>query len=71
LNTKSREAIWEQGIEKGERKSIMNSLSDEIIKKYHTFNLKQKMRLAGIILEDLKTKISSSISGIQSLKIMP
>lgn len=46
----------EQGIEKGERKSIMDSLSDEIIKKYYTFNLKQKAKLAEIIMEDLKNK---------------
>lgn len=46
----------EQGIERGERKSVMDSLADEIIKRYHTFNLKQKVRLAEIILEDLKNK---------------
>jgi hypothetical protein len=46
----------EQGIEKGERKSVMNLLAGEILKKVENFNLSQKIQLAKIILDDLERK---------------
>ncbi len=46
----------EQGIEKGERKSVMNLLADEIIKRIGDFSYGQKIQLAEILLDDLKRK---------------
>jgi hypothetical protein len=46
----------EQGIDKVERKSIMSAMADEILRKSLKFDLKQKIELAGIILEDLRNK---------------
>lgn len=46
----------EQGIEKGERKSVMNELADAIMKKVFELNNLQKLDLAKIILEDLNKK---------------
>jgi len=46
----------EQGIEKGERKSVMNLLADEIIKRAGSFGYGQKIQLAEILLDDLKQK---------------
>ncbi|MCX6765861.1 MAG: DUF4012 domain-containing protein [Candidatus Moranbacteria bacterium] len=46
----------QQGIEKGERKSVMNLLAAEISKRVSGFNSTQKLELAKIILEDLKKK---------------
>jgi hypothetical protein len=49
-------AYWHQGIKTGERKSIMNPLAKEIIKKVQSFDNTQKIKLAEIILEDLNNK---------------
>lgn len=46
----------EQGIEKGERKSVMNLLANEIIKRAGQFSYGQKIQLAEILLDDLKQK---------------
>jgi len=49
-------AYWEQGIEKGERKSVMNDLAKEIIKKVYNLNNSQRIELMKIILSDLNKK---------------
>ncbi len=46
----------EQGIEKGERKSVMNDLAKEIINKVSGLGIVQKMELMKIILSDLDRK---------------
>ena len=46
----------EQGIEKGERKSIMNELANALIEKISAFNVSRKIDLAKVILEDLNNK---------------
>ncbi len=46
----------QQGIEKGERKSIMNELAEVIMKKVSDMNSAQKLDLAKIILKDLNSK---------------
>lgn len=45
-----------QGIPRGDRKSIMSVLAQEIIKKVFELNLSQKLELAKIIFEDLNRK---------------
>jgi len=47
---------YEQGIQRGERKTVLGLLGQEIVKKISSFNLSDKAKLAGIILEDLKNK---------------
>lgn len=49
-------AYADQGIEKENRKSIMDELAEEIISKVFQFKIKDKIKLAQIILEDLKNK---------------
>lgn len=49
-------AYWEQGIERGERKSVMNALAKEIIGKISDLSTSQKMELMKIILSDLDKK---------------
>ena len=49
-------AYDEQGISRGERKSVMNVLAKEIMKKVFDLSLTQKMDLAKIIFEDLSRK---------------
>jgi len=46
----------QQGIKKGDRKSVMNALASVILKKLASFSNSQKLALAKIILADLKTK---------------
>ena len=46
----------EQGIAHAERKSVMNSLASEIIKKTNSLNETDKFKLARIILNDLDSK---------------
>ncbi|MDR3559710.1 MAG: DUF4012 domain-containing protein [Candidatus Pacebacteria bacterium] len=46
----------QQGIAKGERKTVMNALADAIMKKVFTLNASQKIDLAKIILGDLNQK---------------
>lgn len=46
----------QQGIERGDRKNVMNLLAEEIKKKVLNLNVKQKLQLAEIILEDLNRK---------------
>lgn len=46
----------QQGIQKGDRKSVMNALAKVILKKISSFSNSQKLSLAKIILADLKTK---------------
>jgi len=46
----------QQGVKKGERKSVMKELGEEIIRRLHNLNLKQKIQLANIILDDLDQK---------------
>lgn len=45
-----------QGLERGERKSVMNELAEEISKKIETLDNSKKIDLAKIILEDLNNK---------------
>lgn len=45
-----------QGIERGERKSIMGDLAREIEKRISIFSISEKMQLAKILLEDLNKK---------------
>jgi hypothetical protein len=49
-------AFYEQGIQKGERKNIMNELAKVIMKRVFELNNSQKLELAKISLEDLKKK---------------
>ena len=46
----------DQGIEIGERKSMMNLLAREIEKKVFTLNISQKIKLAEVVLDDLNRK---------------
>jgi len=46
----------QQGIEKGERKSVMTDLAKEIIQRISTFNASQKIQLAKIVGQDLDKK---------------
>lgn len=46
----------QQGIEKGERKSVMNELGGEIIKRISDLNSSQKLKLVQIIVDDLNRK---------------
>lgn len=46
----------QQGIEKGERKSVMNLLAQEIMNRISNLGSAQKLELANIILEDLGKK---------------
>ncbi len=45
-----------QGVKKGERKSVMKELGEEIIQRLHNLNWKQKIQLANVILDDLNQK---------------
>jgi hypothetical protein len=47
---------YQQGIERGDRKNVMNLLAKEIQKKVFTLNISQKIQLAEIILNDLNRK---------------
>ncbi|MFZ2188626.1 MAG: DUF4012 domain-containing protein [Candidatus Moraniibacteriota bacterium] len=47
---------YKQGIERGERKSIMNLLAKEIQKKVFTLSMSEKIKLAEVILDDLNRK---------------
>jgi hypothetical protein len=49
-------AYLEQGIEKGDRKSVMNDLAKEIIKKVFAFNNTERLQLSKIIFSDLDEK---------------
>jgi len=49
-------AFEEQGIERGERKSVINDLAKEIEKRIFDLSASQKMELAKILLEDLDKK---------------
>jgi hypothetical protein len=46
----------QQGIERGERKGVINLLAKEIQKKVFTLSMRDKIKLAEIILEDLNRK---------------
>ncbi len=46
----------EQNIPKGERKSVMNLLAKEVMKKTENLDAKQKLQLSRILLEDLNKK---------------
>jgi hypothetical protein len=46
----------DQGIQRGDRKAIMNPLADEILKRVKDFSLSQKYALFQVILEDLRRK---------------
>ena len=46
----------DQGIERGERKSVMNDLAKEISKRIMNASTKEKIALADIVIEDLKRK---------------
>ncbi len=46
----------QQGIEQGERKSVMSELGKEIVKRISGFGNSQKLKLAQVLLEDLKRK---------------
>lgn len=48
--------FYKQDIKIGERKSVLNLLGQEIVKRVSTFSLSDKAKLAGIILEDLNNK---------------
>lgn len=47
---------YDQGIQKGERKSVMSGLAKEIINKIFSLNTSQKLDLMKIILNDLEKK---------------
>lgn len=47
---------YQQGIARGERKSVMNLLASEIKKKVLTLSVRDKIKLAEIILDDLNRK---------------
>ena len=47
---------YDQGIQKGERKSVMNDLAKEILSKASSLSNSQKLDLMKIILEDLNKK---------------
>ncbi len=47
---------YQQGIERGDRKNVMNLLAQEIKKKVFTLNMGDKIKLAEIILDDLNRK---------------
>ena len=49
-------AFDQQGIDRGERKSIMSDLAKEIEKRVFTFNVAQKIELAKVLLSDLNQK---------------
>jgi len=49
-------AYYEQGIAKGERKSVMNDLGKVILEKVMSLNATEKFKLIGIITEDLQRK---------------
>lgn len=49
-------AFEEQGIERGERKSVINELAKEIEKRIFNLSTSQKIELAKILLEDLNKK---------------
>lgn len=49
-------AFEQQGIDRGERKSVMSDLAKEIEKRVFTFSVSQKIDLAKILLEDLNKK---------------
>ncbi len=49
-------AFDEQGIDRGERKSIMSDLAKEIEKRVFTLSLSQKLELAKILLNDLEQR---------------
>lgn len=49
-------AFDEQGIDRGERKSIMSDLAKEIEKRVFDFSISQKVQLAKILLTDLNQK---------------
>lgn len=46
----------EQGIERGDRKAIMNPLAAEILSRVKDFSLSQKYELFKVVLEDLRRK---------------
>ena len=48
--------FYKQDIKIGERKSVLNLLGQEIVKRISSLGLSDKAKLAGIILEDLKNK---------------
>jgi hypothetical protein len=50
------EGYAQQGIDKGNRKSVMNALAETIMKKVLALNASQKINLAKIILADLDEK---------------
>jgi len=50
------QGAYEQGIKRGERKTVLSLLGQEIVKKLSSLSLVDKAKLAGIILEDLKNK---------------
>jgi hypothetical protein len=47
---------YKQGIERGERKSVMNLMAQEIQKKVFALSMSEKIKLAEIIVEDLNRK---------------
>ena len=49
-------AFEEQGIDRGERKSVMSDLAKEIEKRVFAFSVSQKIELAKILLADLNKK---------------
>lgn len=46
----------EQGIERGERKSVINELAKEVLKRVESLGMGQKLEFAKLILEDLNRK---------------
>lgn len=49
-------AFEEQGIERGDRKSVMTDLAKEVEKRVFSFSTSQRIELAKILLEDLNKK---------------
>lgn len=56
LETQVERGYIEQGIKKGDRKSVLNDLAKAILSKISSLSISQKISLANIVLEDLNKK---------------
>lgn len=48
--------FYAQGIERGDRKAVMKPLADEIVKRCFALDKMGKLKLAGVVMEDLENK---------------
>ncbi len=56
LEEQVEKSFVDQGIERGDRKAIMNPLASEILRRVKEFSLSQKYELFKVVLEDLRRK---------------